>query len=505
MKVLELRSDLGRGRSFKRIGFLGRNKLKAALVAGDALAIATSYAIVTLVAGFGHGSQWWKPWAVVSSAVAIGLFCIRMQGLFLARVSSVRIVELTRITRASTLLALCVIVVDRVARYGYRIRYTLWASVIACAVLVVWRSAFRAWMRAKRTKGEHQRRVLLVGGDAEVSRLVELFNTHPELGMKVVGLAGNRDEAVRNGLGGLWLADVDAAAGLAVQLRASGVVVSPASMTASKLNHLIRQMQTNDKHVHLATGVSGIDAGRLRTLPMSYEPLLYVEAPVLSRMQVVVKRVFDLVVSTLILVVASPIMAVVAALIKLQDRGPVFFRQERVGRNGEIFKVLKFRTMRVDAEAQLAKLREANERHGPLFKMERDPRVTRLGRILRETSLDELPQLFNVVKGEMSLVGPRPALPSEVAEFAPDLRQREAVLPGITGLWQVEARDNPSFEAYRRLDLFYVENWSITMDLLIVLATIEHLGSRLLASFRRPNPPAPDGSHVRSDLAESAA
>ena len=134
-------------------------------------------------------------------------------------------------------------------------------------------------------------------------------------------------------------------------------------------------------------------------------------------------------------------------------------------------------------------LAATNERSGPLFKMAADPRVTRLGRWLRDSSLDELPQLLNVLRGEMSMVGPRPALPSEVANFSPELRTRELVLPGITGLWQVEARDNPSFEAYRRLDLFYVENWSTTLDLLIVLATIEHIALRVLTMFARTEKP----------------
>jgi lipopolysaccharide/colanic/teichoic acid biosynthesis glycosyltransferase len=221
--------------------------------------------------------------------------------------------------------------------------------------------------------------------------------------------------------------------------------------------------------------------------------------------QVMVKRVFDFVIATVMLIVAAPLFLVIAIAVRLQDRGPVFFVQKRVGRGGSTFGVLKFRTMRVDAEAQLAKLHAANERSGPLFKMERDPRVTRVGRLLRETSLDELPQLINVLRGEMSLVGPRPALPSEVANFGADLRQREQVPPGITGLWQVEARDNPSFEAYRRLDLFYVENWSITLDLLIMLGTVEHLVMRLVTSFgRKPaakkHPEVADGA-----IAEHAA
>jgi len=166
----------------------------------------------------------------------------------------------------------------------------------------------------------------------------------------------------------------------------------------------------------------------------------------------------------------------------VEDRGPLFFKQVRIGRKGRPFTVYKFRTMVVDAEARLKELEEANERRGPLFKMTRDPRITRIGKFLRDSSLDELPQLINVVRGQMSLVGPRPALPSEVAQFDVELRDRLKVKPGLTGLWQVEARDNPSFDAYRRLDLYYVENWSVSLDLIIMLATVEHVIARLVSS-----------------------
>jgi exopolysaccharide biosynthesis polyprenyl glycosylphosphotransferase len=218
-------------------------------------------------------------------------------------------------------------------------------------------------------------------------------------------------------------------------------------------------------------------------MPLAHEPLLYVEAPSLSKAQLVAKRMLDVVLSSLALLVLSPVIAMVALGIKINDRGPIFFSQKRVGRRGREFGVLKFRSMRVDAEKQLALLKATNERQGPLFKMENDPRVTRIGRFLRDSSLDELPQLINVLRGEMSLVGPRPALASEVANFPVKLRAREQVMPGITGLWQVEARDNPSFEAYRRLDLFYVENWSITLDLLIIVGTMEQVVSRMLSTM----------------------
>ena len=176
-------------------------------------------------------------------------------------------------------------------------------------------------------------------------------------------------------------------------------------------------------------------------------------------------------------------MLVIAALIKLNDRGPVLFKQTRVGTDGNLFKVYKFRTMVVDAEARLAALAASNERTGPLFKMDKDPRVTRVGRFLRASSLDELPQILNVLTGDMSLVGPRPALPSEVAAFDEELRDRTKVKPGITGLWQIEARDNPSFSAYRRLDLYYVENWSVSLDIVILFATIEHVITRFVTAL----------------------
>jgi lipopolysaccharide/colanic/teichoic acid biosynthesis glycosyltransferase len=220
-------------------------------------------------------------------------------------------------------------------------------------------------------------------------------------------------------------------------------------------------------------------------MALAHEPMLYVEPPKFNRAQALLKRAFDLVMASLLLVLASPVMVVCAIAVKLGDRGPVFFRQTRVGKNGRPITVTKFRTMTVNAEQHLAALTAENERSGPLFKMAADPRVTRVGKFLRDSSLDELPQLLDVLRGRMSLVGPRPALPSEVVHFSPELRTREMVMPGITGLWQVEARDNPSFEAYRRLDLFYVENWSLVLDMLVVLATIEHVVVRVVVLLGR--------------------
>lgn len=464
---------------------LKSSKLKVMLVTGDAVAFAVGYALILDFANFPASHGWAKSVAVVAAAVAIGLIAVRSQGLFLARVSAVRIVELTRSTRAIGLTIAGMIIFDRITQIGFRIRYITGGAIIAWVFFVVLRSVFRSWVATKRANGLHQRRVIVVGADDEAARLIELFATHADLGMSVVGIVGNRGEAVGHNMGALWLGEADEAEALVATHRVSGVVVSPTALGPTRLHELIRNLQRLDLHVHLATGVSGIDAGRLRRLSLSHEPLLYVEAPPLSRVQLAFKRAFDVFAAAMLLVAAAPLLAAIAIAVRFGDRGPVVFRQQRVGRAGATFDVLKFRTMAVNAEAQLGALRENNERGGPLFKMEHDPRVTRVGRFLRDTSLDELPQLVNVLRGQMSLVGPRPALPSEVETFAPELRVREQVRPGITGLWQTEARDNPSFETYRRLDLFYVENWSVTLDLMILLGTVEHLVVRLFTVFRR--------------------
>jgi lipopolysaccharide/colanic/teichoic acid biosynthesis glycosyltransferase len=196
------------------------------------------------------------------------------------------------------------------------------------------------------------------------------------------------------------------------------------------------------------------------------------------------KRGLDLVGASLVLAFSIPVLVAAAVAIKLEDRGPIFFRQQRIGHKGTTFEIIKLRTMVPDASTRVAELVTLNERTGPLFKLGHDPRVTRVGHFLRGTSIDELPQLINVVRGEMSLVGPRPALPEEVEQFDVELMERASVPPGITGLWQVSGRDNPSFQAYKRLDLFYVDNWSVMMDLTVLLSTAIVVIGRAIRTLR---------------------
>ena len=462
----------------------GRN-LRNALIGGDAIALTLSCLLVLWFSSFHDQQSGLRTFVATSLFTVAGLWWMRAQGLWLARVSAIRVMEITRISRAMFITVITMFTFDRVAHFGLHIKQISTATIIAWAVVILWRSVYRTWLSAARLDDRYCRRVITIGMDDDTNRLLELFTTHPELGVRVAGLVGNAQDAERFGRTSMLLGPIDRAEEIVRRAHVNGVIVSAASVQSRRMNELIRRFQNVHVHVHVATGIAGIDARRMRSTPLAHEPLLYIEKPSLGRAQLAGKRAFDIVAASFALVLAGPIMLAVAAAIKLQDRGPVLFRQTRVGRNGTEFGVLKFRSMHVDAEARLTELKQTNERIGPLFKMTDDPRVTKVGKLLRSSSLDELPQLINVLKGEMSLVGPRPALPKEVAEFPPELRHRESVAPGITGLWQVEARDNPSFEAYRRLDFFYVENWSIVLDVMIVIGTLEQLTMKLIKLFIR--------------------
>ncbi len=269
-----------------------------------------------------------------------------------------------------------------------------------------------------------------------------------------------------------------------VETGGTGAIVCAGDVHPSQLNRIVQELLKAGMHVQLSSGLHGIDIGRLRPSPLAHEPFFYVERASLASWQLVAKRGIDLLLSSTMLLLTLPVLALAALGIKLQDLGPVLFTQRRIGRHGTTFVLYKLRTMRAGAENEATDLLKLNMRDGPLAKFSPDPRVTWLGRVLRATSLDELPQLWNVLNGTMSLVGPRPALPAEVAQFDADLRARESVRPGITGLWQVEGRDNPLFAAYRRFDLFYIQNWSVTLDIMILLVTVESVIWRVLRAVR---------------------
>jgi exopolysaccharide biosynthesis polyprenyl glycosylphosphotransferase len=254
-------------------------------------------------------------------------------------------------------------------------------------------------------------------------------------------------------------------------------VLACPEMNGIRLRELAWELEETGTDLCVAPALIDVAGPRTTIRPVAGLPLLQLDHPELAGGKQVIKAVFDRVAAAMILIAVSPLFLVIALAIRLDDHGPVLFKQTRVGRDGHTFKVYKFRTMVVDAEQRKQQLQALNEGAGMLFKMRRDPRVTKVGGSLRRTSLDELPQLLNVLKGDMSLVGPRPALPDEVARYGDHMRRRLVVKPGITGLWQVSGRSGLSWEEAFRLDLRYVDNWSIMLDLQILWKTFSAVTS----------------------------
>jgi exopolysaccharide biosynthesis polyprenyl glycosylphosphotransferase len=252
---------------------------------------------------------------------------------------------------------------------------------------------------------------------------------------------------------------------------AIGVVVSLPAVGQDEVNALTRRLTDHGFHVALSSSLADIDVTRLRPQQVDGRTMIYVEPVIRHGWRRAAKRTFDVLSASLLLLVTAPVVLLTMLAIKLDSPGKVFFRQERVGRDGNVFTLLKLRTMVADADLRKDELLALNEADGPLFKIHNDPRITRVGRVLRKLSIDELPQLLCVIRGTMSMVGPRPALASEVEMWDPLLHERLRVLPGLTGLWQVSGRSDSSFDRYRRLDLYYVDNWSLLHDLTICVKT----------------------------------
>ena len=250
------------------------------------------------------------------------------------------------------------------------------------------------------------------------------------------------------------------------------MTIAASAVEVAHTSSLVRRLLNAGINVEISPALPDIVVERLSIRPLGRFPVMYLEPFHQSGWRSLAKRVFDFAAAFVGLVtLALPLLAVSLA-VRFDSKGPVFYRQQRVGLNGRLFDVIKFRTMVPNAHQLRHELAAQNEADGPLFKIRNDPRVTRVGRILRKTSVDELPQLWNVLRGEMSLVGPRPALPDEAALWSEDLRDRLRVQPGITGMWQVSGRSSTSFEEYSRLDLYYVDNWSLVTDLTILTKTL---------------------------------
>lgn len=473
----------------------GSRRLRAALVAGDVFAVTLAWCFATLTATSPSDGELlsMRRFGFVPVMLALTMAMLVSGRLYRARMCSVRAVETAGIVRAGAMSAFGGwLIADRLGATNLSLARVLWTQAISVLFIFVGRMAYRALLRRARRDGRFTRSVLLIGTGDEGYELHKMLADEPELGYRVVGVVGRAHEVAEHNFSVPYLGAAGDAATIARETGVSGVIIGASSLSFRELNHVVRSLLDAGIHVQVSGGLLGVDSSRLRANPIGREAAFYLEQVQLTGWQARVKRLLDLALASCALVLASPIIAAFAIAVKLNDGGPAFFRQQRVGRDGKTFTMLKLRTMVVDAEARLAELKKHNERSGPLFKMENDPRFTKVGKLMDATSINELPQLWNVLRGEMSLVGPRPALAREVATFNDRLLTRHRVKPGITGLWQVESRDDPSFADYERCDLFYVENWSIRLDVMILLQTVIEVAKRATSkSAPKPGPSAP--------------
>lgn len=351
-----------------------------------------------------------------------------------------------------------------------------WAFMVFALGLVVVggeRLVIRKVLHFLRRRGGDATRTIVLGSNHEARTVAKTLEREGWLGYKILGLV---DDALPKGTqveeGYEVIGSTDELRDLVVAHSAGLVLVAATAFDATRLNRMLWELQDIDIDLQITSGTVDLMASRMTVQSVAGVPLLYVRRTGMNRVQLTLKRSLDVLGSALGLLLLSPVLAAIALWIKKDSPGGAFFGQVRSGRDGETFKCWKFRTMVADAEARKAELEHLSEGPGLLFKLKDDPRVTKVGKTLRRYSLDELPQLYNVLKGEMSLVGPRPALPSEVEQYDDWVRNRLKVKPGMTGLWQVSGRAETSFSDYVRFDLFYIQNWSLSLDLWILWRTL---------------------------------
>ncbi len=338
---------------------------------------------------------------------------------------------------------------------------------------LVGRYAARCHLRLLRARGRCNKRVIVVGRGGAVMELADRVRRESYAGLDVVGLCVTPADRTRvAGLVDVPVEGLEDVVSMASRLGADTIAVTSASETAAQyLRQLSWRLEGSGVELLVAPGLIEVAGPRLHIRPFEGLPLLSVEQPRFEGWRRMVKGAVDRCAAGLALVVLSPVFLGIALAVRLTSNGPALYRQERIGINGRAFTMLKFRSMVVDADQRLDDIRADNISDGLLFKMRNDPRVTPIGRWLRRLSLDELPQLINVLAGTMALVGPRPPLPGEVARYDASVSRRLLVKPGLTGLWQISGRSDLPWEEAVRLDLRYVENWSLALDFLILWKT----------------------------------
>lgn len=335
------------------------------------------------------------------------------------------------------------------------------------------RYALRKRLHRLRRIGKCLRRAVVVGHASVVANLAVVLRRETHHGLSVVAACLADDVDARSEVAGVpAIVGLDNVAEVVQRFRADTVaVLACPEMSGVQLRDLAWELEKTDTELCVAPALLDVAGPRTTIRPVAGLPLLHVDHPEFTGARRLIKAAFDRAVAAATLILIAPLFAFVAVVIKMADGGPVLFRQIRVGKDAEVFTLYKFRTMVLDAEERKSQLTACNEHDGVLFKIRNDPRITKVGGWLRRWSVDELPQLINVLLGDMSMVGPRPALPAEAARYAEHVRRRLMVKPGMTGLWQVNGRANLSWDESVRLDLRYVENWSFVLDLQILWKT----------------------------------
>jgi exopolysaccharide biosynthesis polyprenyl glycosylphosphotransferase len=409
---------------------------------------------------------------IVFATVAVWPVIFMVYGLYDLRRPTHATAEFQRLFNASMMSVLLVLLISFETQNDISRAFIGALLAFGFASVAVGRLVTRRLSHALNARAVTSQPTLIAGTNDEARALARTLLRRPWMGYRVCGFVEVNPSGLEVMDGLPVFGTVENIAEISSAHGVRSVIIAGSAAGGATLQ-LIDSALGADVNVRVSPGLPNLGASRVILEPIDGMALFSLRRHRFSRRQRFVKRTLDIGVTSLALIVTAPVMIGIALAIRLTSPGPVLFRQRRVGEQERDFTILKFRTMVVGAHAQRDGL--DNEADGLLFKMRRDPRVTKVGRFLRKTSLDELPQLFNVLRGDMSLVGPRPALPEEAARYAESQRGRLRVKPGVTGLWQVNGRHDLAFEDYVRYDLFYVENWSLTMDLYILAKTIPAL------------------------------
>lgn len=418
--------------------------------------------------------------SVGSLVIAVCLPLVWLLAMSLARSYEERFLwegpeEFRRIFFAAALLLAAVGTASWAAQLEVARGFVVIALPLATLLTLGQRWAWRMWLHRRRASGSLVQTTLLVGRIDGVAALARQIDRQAGNGYRVIGCCLHAGVGPHRTIAGNVpvLGSLDDVVDVVRRLDVDTVAVLPSpDLEGAQLRRLGWELERTKAELLLAPAITEIAGPRVRIRPVWGLPLLHMERPELRGTRRIAKEIVDRAGATFGLLLTLPVLLTIGIMIKASSRGPVLFRQVRVGRDGRKFKMLKFRTMVTDAEKLVEKLLGDDDGNGVLFKLRIDPRVTRVGRVLRRYSLDELPQLLNVLRGEMSLVGPRPPLPQEVARYGWEMHRRFLVKPGLTGLWQISGRSDLSWEDSVRMDLRYVENWSLTYDLMIMLKTL---------------------------------